>query len=143
MLHDTAYGLVTLRVSCTDRPRASVGHSNPLRAQDRITHTSDFRIDRPRHQVYIDDVNFFAPLSQRDELERLQRAYIAAAERAGLPVKWSKVVLPSADGVECLGLEVRGSDRTVGLSAAKLGKLCVWIHSCWCSSPGALVCSWP
>ena len=54
--------------------------ATPLRAQDRITHSSDLRIDRPRHQVYIDDVNFFAPLSQRDELERLQRAYIAAAE---------------------------------------------------------------
>jgi hypothetical protein len=55
---------------------------------------------------------------------RAQDAYVAAIRALGLVVKDSKVVLPSADGVACLGLEVHGTDHTVGVSAVKVGALC-------------------
>jgi hypothetical protein len=96
-----------------------------LKVQDKICETSDLIIDRPRHQVYIDDLNLFAPASQHDELVRLQNQYIAAATDHGLPVKWSKVVAPTSEGVECLGLTVHGFDRTIGLAVDKLSKLCI------------------
>lgn len=89
---------------------------------DRITHETDSLVNRPRHQVYIDDVNFVG--TDCDAVRRAQSEYIQAVQAVGLVVKPSKVVLPSCEGVECLGLEVHGSDHTVGVSACKLGRLC-------------------
>lgn len=74
-----------------------------------------------RHQVYIDDLLLFG--YDAAELGRAQDAYIDAMRRLGFVIKASKVVRPSADGVPCLGLEVHGRDRTVGLSVAKLDAL--------------------
>jgi hypothetical protein len=94
----------------------------PLCPGDRITHDTDSLVDRPRHQVYIDDVNFIG--TDRDAVRRAQSEYIEAVQAVGLVVKPSKVVLPSCEGVECLGLEVHGADHTVGVSACKLARLC-------------------
>jgi hypothetical protein len=41
-------------------------------------------------------------------------------ESVHLPPKLSKVVSPSCDGVECLGLEIDGLSKTVGLSVPKM-----------------------
>lgn len=84
-----------------------------LQPIDRINFKTDLNIDRARHQVYIDDLNLFGP--DPNELSRLQSQYISAASAAGLPVKPSKVVSPSANGVECVGLEVHGTKHEVGL----------------------------
>jgi hypothetical protein len=92
-----------------------------LSPQHRITHDNDLKLDRARHQVYIDDLNLFGP--DPNELAQLQKQYISAAESVGLPVKPSKVVLPSDTGVECLGLTVNGSQHEVGLSISKLVNL--------------------
>jgi hypothetical protein len=73
-------------------------------------------------QVYIDDLIMMDTDPSR--LRRLQDEYVAAVTRLGLVVKASKVVRPSADGVECIGLLVHGRDHTVGVSAPKLEKLC-------------------
>ena len=43
--------------------------------EDRITRTSDYRLDRPRYSVYIDDRFGVALERHRGELERLQREY--------------------------------------------------------------------
>jgi hypothetical protein len=93
-----------------------------LQPQDRITTDSDLRIDRLRHQVYIDDLNLFGP--DRDVIARAQQQYIDTVVRLGLPVKPSKVVEPTQDGVECVGLEVNGRRHDVGLRGDKLWKLC-------------------
>lgn len=92
-----------------------------LRPQDRICADNDTVVDRERHQEYIDDLMLFDYDPER--LAATQRRYIDAVRRVGLVVKDSKVVLPSADGVVCLGLEVHGVDHTVGASVAKLDAL--------------------
>jgi hypothetical protein len=93
-------------------------------AVDRITKSNDFRVDRPRHQVYLDDLCMYAPLSLQSHLHRMLQIYTEKAQQVGLVIKWSKVVRPSSGGVECVGIEVNGNDRTVGVSVDKLIKLC-------------------
>lgn len=90
---------------------------------DRITRSSDLRVDRMRHAVYVDDMLQFGLVE--DELTLAQRQYINAAEREQLPVKASKVTAPSATGVECLGFNVNGTLHTVGVTADKLHQLCI------------------
>jgi hypothetical protein len=92
-----------------------------LAPADRITAQNDSVVDRLRHQVYIDDLNFFG--TDCEEVRQAQDSYVRAIEKAGLIVKPSKVVPPTADGVECVGLEVDGREHTVGVSAAKLERL--------------------
>lgn len=85
---------------------------------DRIRVSSDLRLDRPRHMAYIDDLILIglAP----EPLAALQQHYIAVMTAHGLPPKPSKVILPSCDGVECLGLEIDGVSKTVGLGVPKM-----------------------
>ena len=89
---------------------------------DRITSNNDFNVDRVRHQVYIDDLNMFGP--NKDDIVTLQQQYIDVAASVGLPVKMSKVVSPSSDGVQCLGIQVHGRRKEVGLAVDKLVNLC-------------------
>ena len=56
-------------------------------------------------------------------MDRALQRYMHVIQRVGLKVKWSKVVWPSASGVEVLGLELDGTRKTVGLSPAKLAAL--------------------
>ena len=92
-----------------------------LSPANRITKHNDFQIDRPRHDVYIDDLNLFG--RDPDVLLRLQDEYISACQRVGLTIKASKVVKPSSDGVECIGMEVHGRFLTCGVSPTKLDQL--------------------
>ena len=81
-----------------------------LRREERITQTSDLRVDRVRHAVYIDDVIFFG--LDKSQVEAAQSAYVAVANARHLPVKRTKVVAPSADGVEGLGMVIHGHEHT-------------------------------
>jgi hypothetical protein len=92
-----------------------------LQASDRITTDTDSHIDRVRHAVYIDDLILFA--TDPVLLARVQRRYIEYIELAGFRVKPSKVVLPSCDGVDVLGLEFNGRNHSYGLRASKLIRL--------------------
>ena len=92
-----------------------------LCAADRINHTNDLRVDRTRHMVYIDDLIIIG--FDRADVERLQQQYVDTVNERQLPVKPSKVVAPSADGVDCLGVEVNGTDYTVGVRPIKLQRL--------------------
>ena len=89
-----------------------------LSPSDRISASSDLRLDRSRHCVYIDDLILIG--TDPSHLSELQQQYMAVVASVGLPPKLSKVVAPSSDGVECLGLEIDGVHRTVGLSVPKL-----------------------
>lgn len=108
---------------------AQAAHENLLNTQtnlspaDRVCHSAaDLNIDRPRHQLYIDDLNLFGP--DPVVLSKLQSGYVDAAIAAGLPVKPSKIVSASSEGVECLGLVMHGTRHELGLSVSKLAKLC-------------------
>jgi hypothetical protein len=93
-----------------------------LKPADRITPTSDLKVDRLRYCVYIDDVCWFSTVE--DEVKRSQDEYISVMDVRHLPVKPSKVTRPSCNGVECLGMDVNGCDHTVGVRVEKLVALC-------------------
>ena len=85
---------------------------------------TDYHLNGQRimHAVYIDDLSIFG--TDKAALAAVQRAYTGVAEAKGLAVKSSKVVAPSADSVEVLGLEINGTEHTIGLSVRKLEALC-------------------
>jgi hypothetical protein len=85
---------------------------------DRVSLATDLRLDRPRHQVYIDDLILLGPDPVR--LRELQVEYLSVVRDAGIPAKPSKLVWPTSQGVECLGLLVDGVEHTVGVSVPKL-----------------------
>ena len=89
--------------------------------EERITATSPLRVDRIRHCVYIDDLTLFG--TDPEAMRVMQQAYIAAAAAVGLHAKMSKVV-PPTHCTETIGLEFDGRELTVGVSAAKLQRLC-------------------
>ena len=74
-----------------------------------------------RHSVYIDDLNIYG--SDAAAMVAAQDQYIAAMTSVGLPPKPSKVVRPTADGLECLGMIVNGITGEVGVAVPKLQKL--------------------
>jgi hypothetical protein len=96
---------------------------------------NDFRLDRLRVQVYIDDVIFYGPDSS--EIARVQDDYCNLVDAAGLPHKPSKRFAPTADGLLCLGLLVHGRRRTVGMDPRALRMLSLetekLIHRGFCS----------
>lgn len=95
-------------------------------AKSLLTAGSDFNLDRTRLQLYIDDAVFFG--LDRSDVAAMQSRYMSALISVGLPPKLSKVVLPTCEPVECLGLEVDGVKLTIGLSASKLRKLIDLTH---------------
>lgn len=85
---------------------------------DRIHASSDLRLDRPRHMAYIDDLILVG--TAPEPLADLQNHYMEVMAGHNLPPKPSKVIRPSSGGVECLGLEIDGTAKTVGLSVPKM-----------------------
>ena len=81
----------------------------------------DFSIDRIRHSVYIDDLNLYG--SDAMAMSAAQQQYIAAMTSVGLPPKPSKIVAPTSQAIECLGVEVNGDTGEVGVSVTKVHKL--------------------
>jgi hypothetical protein len=95
-----------------------------LQPCDRITQSSDLRLDRPRHALYVDDLIQMAVEDDREVVTSMQDEYVDVAIARRLPVKARKIVTPRSDGVECLGFEVHGTQLTVGVSPRKLRTLC-------------------
>lgn len=81
---------------------------------------TDYSINRIRHSVYIDDLNIYGAASDVEVMNAALDQYLDAMDAANLPAKPSKVVRPSCDGVECLGIMVNGSSCEVGMSVPKL-----------------------
>jgi len=70
---------------------------------------------------YVDDLIIFGldPVSVR----AAQVEYIEEAAKVNLPAKPAKVKLPSKDAVDCLGVEVHGTEHTVSPRADKIDLL--------------------
>lgn len=81
----------------------------------------DLSLLRLRHSIYIDDLNLYS-LDQA-AAEAAQQQYLDVMRSVGLPAKATKVVPPTAEGVECLGVEVHGGRADVGVSVTKLQSL--------------------
>jgi hypothetical protein len=94
-----------------------------LRAEDRITSDSDYRLDRPRHGIYIDDMFMLALRRHLADLDDRLDEYLRVMPTQKLPPKPSKTTRPSADGVDCIGMEVHGRDMTVGPEPQKVDRL--------------------
>ena len=92
-----------------------------LRPADRIVAGNDFLADRIRHSVYIDDMGVMG--TDPAEVDAKLAEYEQAMARAGLPLKMSKTVWASADGVELIGVVINGRGLTIGVAPAKLLKL--------------------
>lgn len=77
--------------------------------------------DRLLYSSYIDDTVLLHidPLVLQRAIDDLAVAY----QTAGVTVKWSKLVQPSCDGVDVLGLELHGRHATYGLSPVKMHQL--------------------
>lgn len=92
-----------------------------LRRVDAISKDNDGTIDRVRHSLYIDDLNWFG--YDPHELSRLQDEYVSVMSAAGLPVKLSKVTRPTSESCNVLGLCFSGVDHSLGIDGAKLQRL--------------------
>ena len=81
----------------------------------------DYRINRIRYSVYIDDLNIYGndPIA----MEMVQNEYLAAMNSIGLPAKPSKIVRPTDGDIECLGMTVNGRSGDVGVSVKKIHQL--------------------
>jgi hypothetical protein len=90
----------------------------PLCTSERPAPRGDFAVDRMRHSVYIDDLNLYG--TDAATLNAAVDQYITAMSVVHLPAKPSKVVRPTADGLECLGVYVHGRTAEVGMSVPKL-----------------------
>ena len=128
---------VLLYPCCTTMPMgfshaaylAQVSHENLVDSrtsfsrEDRITRTSDFLLDRPRHSIYIDDMILLALALASELVSEMLAEYIRVMGESMLPPKPSKTVWPSSDGVVCIGVEVHGKLLTVGCHPEKVYKL--------------------
>jgi hypothetical protein len=100
-----------------------VDSSTSLKREDRLTRAGDFRLNHPRHMIYIDDFAGVCLERDRPRLGALQLEYEAVMDGMALPPKPAKTVTPCCDGVEVVGVVVHGIDLTVGVSLTKLLRL--------------------
>lgn len=100
------HALISAKVLCLD---------------DMLSSDNDFRLDRVRWFIYIDDFCIIG--SDPVLLRKLQDAYLAAVRSFGLIPKSSKLFLPSSDPIPLLGLDFNGASGIYGLSVAKLSCL--------------------
>jgi hypothetical protein len=92
-----------------------------LEYSDNILFSSRLVLDRPVHFVYIDDLTIMAP-----SLIQAQTVFglvLQKYEEAGFVVKMSKVVEPTTESVEVLGVEISGATHTLSVSSTKMKKL--------------------
>jgi hypothetical protein len=94
-----------------------------LRAEDEITDDNDFRLDRVRWLVYIDDVVIFAPPEHLAAARAAFDSYLAAAKQAAYAPKQEKIVDFTDRPVSVLGFSVEGATGMVFPDPDKLVEL--------------------
>jgi hypothetical protein len=90
-----------------------LNNSTSLQPNDRITRQKNYLINRMRHLVYIDDLIIMS--FDKEECTKAQQEYVNYVNSINLPVKPSKVSLPSQNGIDCLGVEINGTDFTINV----------------------------
>ena len=86
-----------------------------LDADDAVSHSTDIRLDRVRHMIYVDDFVLIGLHHHSRTMSNIQSRYASVMSNLGLPTKPSKHVDPSSEGVKCIGVVVHGKDLTVGV----------------------------
>jgi hypothetical protein len=76
-----------------------------LKPSDRITRYSDYRLDRPRHLVYIDDLCLVGPEECRVELDSLLDQYTQVMTAKRLPPNPLKRCARPLTALSALGLK--------------------------------------
>ena len=92
-----------------------------LRREDRIDSAHDLLINRVRHAIYIDDMSFFG--HDLSDISHALDEYVHVVDSIDLLVKRSKLIRPTIEPVECIGLEIDGRRHTIGVSPHKLHAL--------------------
>jgi hypothetical protein len=92
---------------------------------DQICEGNDFRVDRVRWLLYIDDLILFVPAGSLAEGERVFKSYLDAVERSGFLLKPSKVVHFTQRDVDVLGFRVNGRNLTIVPVPEKLSALMI------------------
>ena len=92
--------------------------SKVLSQHDNILCTNDFFLNRSLHFVYIDDLSILSP--SYEQATTLHTLVLKAYDEAGFIVKASKVVAPTSQPVEVLGVEICGEHHTLKVSITKL-----------------------
>jgi hypothetical protein len=93
-----------------------------------VDETSSYRyVDQLLYSPYVDDTTLLAPseLLLHQAIAVLAKAY----HTAGVTVKWSKLIQPSCEGVNVLGLELHGRHATYGLAPDKMRRLILGTRS--------------
>ena len=106
---------------------AQVGHQNMIQLFTSIPHSSlvmpghDHYINRTRLAVYIDDVTFIG--HSKEDVQAQVDDYIHGMNIAHMPVSMDKIIPPSEDGVESIGMLIDGRARRICLHPSKASKL--------------------
>lgn len=94
-------------------------YSNKILSRyDNILYANDLHLNRCLHFIYIDDLSIVSPDYQ--QATSLHSTVLKAYNDAGFVVKASKVVEPTSDPVEVLGVELCGTNHTLQVSSKKL-----------------------
>ena len=106
---------------------AQIGHQHLISLHTTIPHVNlvlpghDYKLDRTRLAVYIDDVTFIG--HDVDEVKANVDQYISGMNRAHVPVSMDKLIPPTDTGVECIGMMIDGKSRRMQLHPTKALKL--------------------
>ena len=92
--------------------------SNVLASSNNILYTHDLHLNRTLHFIYIDDLSLVSP--DYEHCVATHKSIMHAYERAGFVVKRSKVIDPTDQPVEVLGVQLCGLTHTLHVSSTKL-----------------------
>jgi hypothetical protein len=81
--------------------------------------TTEFELDRPRHGVYLDDMITISPYDHTDLVLHLLDCYT----RHNLKPKASKLVMPTTEPVQCLGVMLDPTRQVMYMAPESLVKL--------------------
>jgi hypothetical protein len=94
---------------------------NTLNSTDNILFSNDLLLNRTLHFIYIDDLTLVSP-SLAHAL-KLHATVIRKYSESGFIVKQSKVIEPTSERVEVLGVELCGNTHTLAVAPKKMTKL--------------------
>ena len=92
-----------------------------LRRTDNILFSPRLSLDHPLHIIYIDDLGILSP--SHAHAVSLIDAAVCEYERRGFIVKLAKVVRPTAEPTELIGVELCGRTSSLSVASVKIAQL--------------------